>query len=156
MDLKGHLSSRALREKAQEMEDLFKGKLKLALLDIGEEDDRGNYWWKFDEPFEAPDERTIESVEAERRAPVSLDADRVKEHLPEKFVPEVIKYRHSYVTSDPDAQVPVYDMPDYEVEEFIDEDALLALNFAGEIHDDLLKRMYVEGKITYAFKVKYA
>lgn len=148
-NLEQHLQSRALREQAQTMEDMYKSRLKELLPGLGVEDDKGSYWVQYEDPITVADQ-LVESVKLERRSSVSLDPEKVLELLPEEFKASVIKYEVRFVVS----SVPVESLPEeLEIEQFIDEDELLALNFSGELDDDLLRDMYVETKPVWALKV---
>lgn len=128
-----HLKARYLREQAQGLENTYKERAKNWLMESGEEDEKGNRWWYPDVELADPEGKAVESVKLERRAPVVLDEEVAEEILRDLGFWEVCTVKETIVT--------------------LDEDAILALNFEGKLSDEDLQKMYVDGKVTWAFKV---
>lgn len=134
--LQEHLKARRLRETALKAEELYKGQLKEFLLTEGEVEDaaNGSRWYRFDDGAVTDEEgKPIAAIKAERRCPQIFDEEAARELIK--------KYKIE------DKAIVV------ETIEVINEDALLALAFAGEIPDEEVQALYVEGKETFAFKV---
>ena len=137
--LREHLKARRLREIAQKSEDQYKGLLKEHLLTEGvvEDPENGSRWIRFseeDDPFvDESDGKVVTALKAERRCPQIFDE--------EAAVALIDKYgvREQAIV--------------VETVEVINEDALLALAFAGKIPDEEVQALYSEGKEVFAFKV---
>lgn len=126
-----YLSSRRLRENAAQMESKYKAQLMNLLEQEGEEDDRGSSYISLG--AEVVDPRTDEPVAAikrERRVSQSLDEDVAEEVL---------------------RDLGLYDRCTTTIT-VLDEDAILSLNFSGDLPDEAVQQMYSE-KETFAFKV---
>ena len=137
--LREHLKARRLREMTQKAEDQYKGILKDFLLSEGTVDDaeNGSRWYRFsedDDPFvDEADGKVVTAIKAERRCPQVFNEEAALK-LIEKY-----NVRGETVV--------------VETVEVINEDALLALAFAGKIPDAEVQALYEEGKETFAFKV---
>jgi hypothetical protein len=165
-DLQQHLASRSLRETAQEQENKYKKRLLDDLVEVGEETPEGHYVFTFDNgaPFQLAGDRAVRSVKREKRAPLTLDPDKVDKLLaPEHFdavyrhtitLPGLSEAEHKAVM---DAIRSTGLIGAVEEETTIDEDALLSLNYEEQISDADLKAMYSEPeKPVFALKVSYA
>jgi hypothetical protein len=165
-DLKQHLASRKLRETALEQEDKYKARLLTDLTEVGEETPEGHYVFSFDEGLGLADGRTVRSVKREKRAPLTLDPERLEEYF--ILRPELRDqvFKHTVVVPDmslADMQRLMKVLEEIglyagcEHMEVIDDDALLELNYEDVIDDDVLKKMYTEPeKPVFALKVSYA
>lgn len=137
--LNEHLKARALQEQALKMQNKYRDILKDELEAHGEEDAEGHRWFYFPDPeageegdpFYAPDGGLVHSIKREKRESISLDEDKAEEILKELGLLE--RCQETIVV--------------------LDEDAILSLNFSGELSDEALQQMYGEPKVTYAFKV---
>lgn len=136
--LREHLKARKLREQVEKAENTYKGQLKDFLLEQGDVEDatNGSRWYRFDEADAFVDEadgKLVTAIKAERRCSVLLDEDAALA-LIEKY-----GIREKAIV--------------IETVEVINEDALLALAFSGEIPDEEVQALYVEGTESFAFKV---
>lgn len=164
--LSQHLSSRALRETAEEQENRYKRLVLDDLTAVGVETPEGHFVYEFDEEriggfITGLGGRRVTSVKREKRAPTVLDPDAVEQHLPDQHRDEVFQKNIAIEGLSAEMCVAVLDALDElgvpsDVSDVIDEDNLLALNYSGEVSDDLLQQMYVEGKVIYALKVNYS
>jgi hypothetical protein len=126
-----YLKSRRLRESAAEMENKFKKELMVLLETYGDYDDRGSSYLRLnDEVYDPRTDEPVASVKRERRVSQSLD---------EEVAEEVLKALGLYDRCTTTITV-------------LDEDAILSLNFSGELPDEAVQRMYSE-KESFAFKV---
>jgi hypothetical protein len=126
-----YLKSRRLRESAAEMENKFKKELMVLLETYGEKDDRGSSYLRMDdEVYDPRTDEPVASVKRERRVSQSIDEDAAEEILKD---------------------LGLYDRCTTTIT-VLDEDAILSLNFSGELPDEAVQRMYSE-KESFAFKV---
>ena len=134
--LSEHLKARRLRETAAKSEDKYKVLLKDFLLEQGEVEDpeNGSYWYRFnDDDFTDEQGEVISAIKAERRCPTNFDEDAAWALIEAAGIEDEVVVVETIKT--------------------INEDALLALAFAGKISDDAVSALYVPGKETFAFKV---
>jgi len=97
----------------------------------GEQDESGHYWIRFDdEPIEDPDGGEVIAIEAQRRAPKKLNAERAEALLRRKKMWEQCTETVTEVV--------------------INEDAILAAAFEKKLTEEELESLY-DIKVTYAF-----
>ena len=97
----------------------------------GEQDESGHYWIRFDdEPIEDPDGGEVVAIEAQRRAPKKLNAERAEALLRRKKMWEQCTETVTEVV--------------------INEDAILAAAFEKKLTEEELESLY-DIKVTYAF-----
>lgn len=127
-----YLRSRRLRETAAEMENKYKKDLMSALDRFGSKDDRGSSFIDLSglDIIDPRTEEPVASIKRERRVTQSMD-----EETAENILRELGLYEKCVTTIT-----------------VLDEDAILSLNFSGEISDNVVKMMYDE-KESFAFKV---
>jgi hypothetical protein len=126
-----YLKSRRLRETASEMEGKYKKELLSLLEEHGEYDDKGSSYLRLDGILLDPrTDEPVLSVKRECRVGQSLDED-----VAEDVLKSLGLYDRCLTTIT-----------------VLDEDAILSLNFSGELPDEAVQQMYTE-KRTYAFKV---
>lgn len=132
-----YLLNRSMRDKAAYWEGTLKGQLMAILEAVGQLHEGGHRTITLDEPVtyheykgEQPKVKTITGIERKCRQPaLTLNEERTMAYLKrKKLMDECTK------------TVVV-----------IDEDALLAHNFTGEITDKELEALYDKGEPTYAF-----
>jgi hypothetical protein len=118
-----YLQFRHGRERLQKNEDTAKKHLMTYLAEQGEVDDRGSSYFELEEPID-----NVTGVKRERRVSQILDEDVAMEIVAK------------------------YGLEDSCLETItvLNEDGLLAANFAGVIPDEEVKRLYSE-KETFAF-----
>ena len=168
-DLGQHLSSRVLREMAEEQENKFKRLVLDDLITAGEETPEGHYVYEFvgendDLGLVLGDGRTVSSVKREKRSTTALDPEAVDKLLPEALHDQVFQNTVTISGLTPSMAMAVMEgladigvPPDkIEEDEVLSEDDLLALNYENVVSDDDLKAMYHEAKVIYALKVSYA
>lgn len=118
-----YLTFRAARERFAKNEDTFKKSLMESLAESGDPDEKGNRFFTLEAPIEG-----VSGVKRERRVSQVLDEEAavalVKKYGLEKDCLETIQV--------------------------LDEDALLAANFAGQIPDDEMQALYSQ-KESFAF-----
>ncbi len=97
----------------------------------GEQDESGHYWIRFDdEPIEDPDGGEVVAIEAQRRAPKKLNAERAEALLRRKKMWDQCTETVTEVV--------------------INEDAILAAAFEKKLTEEELESLY-DIKVTYAF-----
>jgi hypothetical protein len=129
--LKEHLTSRHMREQAQKMENKYKDMLKDYLERLGDEDDKGSFWVQFDKPLTDPAGKLVTSVKSEKRVRTSLDED-LAESLLQRL--GLLEQCQTTIT-------------------VLDEDAILALNFSGDLSDEELQSIYTTSEPTFALRI---
>ena len=126
-----YLKSRRLRETASEMESKYKKELMSMLESSGRVDDRGSSFLDIDGAIIDPrNDEPILSVKRECRVGQALDED-----VAEEVLKSLGLYEKCLTTIT-----------------VLDEDAILSLNFSGELPDEAVQQMYTERK-SYAFKI---
>jgi hypothetical protein len=130
--LREYLSSRRLRENAAEMENKYKAQLMRLLEEEGEYDDRGSAYFDVEAAgiLDPRNDEPVAAIKRERRVSQSMDEEAAEDVLRE---------------------LGLYDRCTTTVT-MLDEDAILSLNFSGEISDEVIKMLYSE-KESFAFKV---
>lgn len=97
----------------------------------GDEDEKGNYWIRFDDdPIEDPDGGTVTAIQAQRRAPKTLNIERAEQFLRKKKLWDQCSETVTQVV--------------------ISEDKILGLAFDKTITEEELEALY-DIKVTFAF-----
>jgi hypothetical protein len=97
----------------------------------GEADEKGNYWIRFEEePIEDPDGVEVTAIQAQRRAPKTLNAERAEALLRRKKMWDQCTETITQVV--------------------INEDAILAAAFEKRLTEEELESLY-DIKVSYAF-----
>ena len=132
-----YLKTRTLRERSAWNEDRLKGELMDFLSDNGEEEDGGHRTYTLDQPMEYFQQKAGKAIP--------------------KHVTGILRQRRESITLNPERTMALLKAKELmdrctKVEVVLDEDAILAANYEGEISDADLEALY-DKKETFAFYI---